>query len=463
MPGPGDQVPQPTRLQFERRCAYRPPGPHPGRQLAILVLAPFGNSQAGKGMVPGCTSPREHLPDGTSGIRRRHQVPRFHRAGAKRGTILPPPPPLEAGKIDQHPGTGQRPRTGRLPIRPVLSQGIQHRRHIVFRRLARQTTQPGPGVQGIIGRLLGRQQVRDDPPEPFHSKLAGVGRGHSNGPVLGLARGDRVACGQQIGRQILQPRANFPGNGRVQRATGALPRLGQSLGHVAVVIDRLVTNQPEPAALEESRERVVVLLRNRVELVVVTPRTANRQCQEGLAEDIDHVVVSIGLILSHVDRRVAPVSHVPEPGPQHRLVGSRHRVTSRARQEIPCDVLDQEQVVGHIVIERSDHVVAVFPGVGCDVIGLVTARLGKSHQVQPVASPVFTKTSAGEKPINDPFVRLVGPVAEEGIHLGRRGWHATEIVGHPPQPGRPVRIGHRCQLPGHQLFQDVLVNRRSGP
>ena len=58
------------------------------------------------------------------------------------------------------------------------------------------------------------------------------------------------------------------------------PKLFESFGDLAVLCLRIDANLPVAAAQREACQRVVVALRDRVELVIVTPRTGDRQAEE---------------------------------------------------------------------------------------------------------------------------------------------------------------------------------------
>ncbi len=149
--------------------------------------------------------------------------------------------------------------------------------------------------------------------------------------------------------------------------------------------------------------------------MVVTPSTTDSEPQERLAEDVDHVVVPVGFVLPQVDRRMTPFTQVPESRRQDRFVVASLGMTSWPRQQVAGDMLDQEHVVGHIVVECTDDVVAVFPSVGRHKIRLVTSRLGKPDQVEPVPGPVLAVSGAGQQPVDDRLVSRVGSVAEKRI------------------------------------------------
>src|SRR5690606_18015717 len=100
-------------------------------------------------------------------------------------------------------------------------------------------------------------------------------------------------------------------------------------GHLPVMFDRVEAYLPVRRALQITKQTVVIRLRNRIELVVVTTSTCDRESEKGLAEDIDHVVEPIALILPDVDRRMNPFAEKPKARSQNRFVAARHGMTSR--------------------------------------------------------------------------------------------------------------------------------------
>ena len=67
------------------------------------------------------------------------------------------------------------------------------------------------------------------------------------------------------------------------------------------------------------------------------------------------------------------------------------------------DLLDQELVVGQVLIERADHVVPV--GVGERIAPLlgkyITLGIGVAGYIQPVPSPAFAVVRRGQQAIDD--------------------------------------------------------------
>ena len=59
-------------------------------------------------------------------------------------------------------------------------------------------------------------------------------------------------------------------------------------------------------------------------------------------------------------------------------------------QQVTGDLLSDELVIGHVVVERVDDVVAVFPRIGVPVILVVAGRVGVARDIQPVPTPALT-------------------------------------------------------------------------
>ena len=79
---------------------------------------------------------------------------------------------------------------------------------------------------------------------------------------------------------------------------------------------------------------------------------------------------------------------MPEPGGDDGGVGAR-------LEEIAGDLLADETVEGHVVVDRPDHPIAVAPGVGLLVVALVAVGLGIPDDIEPV--PRLSLTVGGHR------------------------------------------------------------------
>ena len=131
--------------------------------------------------------------------------------------------------------------------------------------------------------------------------------------------------------------------------------------------------------------------------------TGHRQAQERLGEDIDLVVDAVAFVLTDIYRRMHFLPQEGPAGAQDRFVVLSARTESGRGEQIPGEVFLQEPVIGHVLVEGADEVVAVLPGVSDGVVGLMAARLRVAHEVHPVARPTLAEVGGGEQLIDGVF------------------------------------------------------------
>ena len=91
-------------------------------------------------------------------------------------------------------------------------------------------------------------------------------------------------------------------------------------------------------------ERVVILRREGVELVIVAAGTGQREAEERFRQHVDLVVDAVGFVLANVDRRVDLFAEKPEAGPQDRFVRAGRRVhvaASAVRSPAMCSTTNR--------------------------------------------------------------------------------------------------------------------------
>ena len=163
---------------------------------------------------------------------------------------------------------------------------------------------------------------------------------------------------------------------------------------------------------EDREEGIVVPRRNRIELVVVAAGAADGQAQQPTRDDIDLVVEF--LLPRH-----------PKSPPGERQESERRQIARIvARQPIRRQLLQEEPIVGQILVEGPHHPIAI--GVGVGEPGLQIAprvdhpnRVRVARQVEPVASPPFPVMRAGEESIDHLLKGVWRTVGEKGLRLGR--------------------------------------------
>ena len=129
---------------------------------------------------------------------------------------------------------------------------------------------------------------------------------------------------------------------------------------------------------------VIVFLQDRIELVIVAARTVNGQTQESSTDGSNHiievVVPPLGVIFfAEQDARSSTKKSGSDPG----LVGS-------VIDLVTSDLFFEELIVGFVVVERIDDVVAAAPGIGAIEIMLEPARVRVARHVEPMTTPALT-------------------------------------------------------------------------
>ena len=136
-------------------------------------------------------------------------------------------------------------------------------------------------------------------------------------------------------------------------------------------------------ARDERLHGVVIPRRDGVEFVVMTPGAADAQAEKRLA-DVHHDLVERILPCE-------PLGHIVRPD----LAGQKHRCReekSRRRifaKRITDDLLADELVVGRVLVEGADDIVAIRPGVGAFGVHLEAVRVRVAHHIQPVLRPAL--------------------------------------------------------------------------
>ena len=73
--------------------------------------------------------------------------------------------------------------------------------------------------------------------------------------------------------------------------------------------------------------------------------------------------------------------------------------------QIAGDLMDDEAVEGHVLIEGPDHPVAVAPGLerlanGVAGLGVAVMEVGVAYHIEPVAGPALSVCGRGQQPVD---------------------------------------------------------------
>ena len=208
--------------------------------------------------------------------------------------------------------------------------------------------------------------------------------------------------------------------------------------------------------IEHRGHAVIVVSGQRIELVVVTPSTAQRDAEERLRRRANDVVELVVTILLEVRRFVVKRAEPMKAGCDHGLGRS-------IRQFIAGELLDEKSVIRLVGVERVNHVIAISPDARLGGVSFVTVRLGVAHKVQPMPSPAFAVARPAEQVVDQSFNCCGRFVREELILLlnGRR--QAGQVERRSSQQIAAFR--RMIWLPT-RLFkfrQDESINRRPHP
>ena len=170
--------------------------------------------------------------------------------------------------------------------------------------------------------------------------------------------------------------------------------------HFTQHTDRLVSLQVH-GRFENSSQTVEVALTQGIVLVVVTLGTTQLQTEQhrrdGSREFIQQVVPAFFLRID--------VRHVGS-GQAERCGDQRTRVVRH--QLVASQLQSNESVVRQILIECSNHPVAISPGAGPQLVVFESVRLGEPRQIEPELGEVLAVRRRRQQTVHATFVRI-GP------------------------------------------------------
>ena len=204
--------------------------------------------------------------------------------------------------------------------------------------------------------------------------------------------------------------------------------------------NRIQSAAPETAAgdvVEERRQRIEVLHRHVVELVIVTACAFHRQAQKDGAEGPDAIVHVLDPVLLGCDAAFDGEAVVAVEG------GGDLLIEGRVGQQITGELLGDELIEGHVLLKRADDPIPPGPLIVRSVV-LVAVAVGEAGVVEPVQGQGLGARVGGQETIDDPAVGLRRFIGQElGAFVeGRR--QPGQIERHAPQPHRlRSRFGRR--------------------
>ena len=211
---------------------------------------------------------------------------------------------------------------------------------------------------------------------------------------------------------------------------------------------------------QRSRDAVVILQPDRIELVVVAAHATERHAHERLADLADLRVDVIGLHLGLVGIHDLDVAHHEEAGGDDVL---RVVLGGFRRHQVAGDLLADEFIERLVRIERGDEVIAIPPR----VLGIDAVRgahhVGVAREIEPVPRPALAVGFGGQEAVHDLLKSLRRAVVGELQDLGCRRREARQVQAHAAQPGVTIRIAGRAQLGALDSGENEPVQRIEWP
>ena len=244
------------------------------------------------------------------------------------------------------------------------------------------------------------------------------------------------------------------------------PLVRRDVGHRAFFgmqpVVRIVGRQ------KEAFDAVVVGVRNRIELVRVAAGTVDRETEHIRGDVLDRVehdlVADVGRVRAP---RVGDVGRLPEEaGGDQRFDVARLEAVGVAPIDefIAGDLFEQEAVVGPIVVEGADHVVAVLPDAverfddGRVIVG--PPRIDVAGRVEPVAAKTLAVMGRRQQPLDQAVKRVGSRVADEFVDLLRRRRQTNEVERRAADQRGSIGRRRERQAALGELFEQERVDRR---
>ena len=184
-------------------------------------------------------------------------------------------------------------------------------------------------------------------------------------------------------------------------------------------------------AIEDRLDAEVVFLGHRVELMGMAAGAVECQAEEGLADDADHVF-HLFFARDGTLRGIGLGIAGPVPGAADEHARGDDAVAGHRLNDIAGELLLHEEIVGLVVVEASDDIVAVVPGTVARMVVFKPFALGVADDIEPVPPPAFAVVRRGEEIVDEAGPGGVRGIGHEGLDLFRARRQADEIDEQPP-------------------------------
>ena len=149
---------------------------------------------------------------------------------------------------------------------------------------------------------------------------------------------------------------------------------------------------------------------------------AHRQAQESRTRCGDDVIefVLTGHFILHQD-------HISDERAVTAEAQGHKRIVVTVRQFVSRELLQNESIVGCVLIEGTNDVVAVTPCIGAKPVIFVAVTVCIAGHVQPVTGPALPVAFRVQQPIDELFVGIRRGVILKRLHLFRAGWQPDQV------------------------------------
>src|SRR5262245_24477414 len=178
-------------------------------------------------------------------------------------------------------------------------------------------------------------------------------------------------------------------------------------------------------ALEYSQQAIVVPLRDWIVLVAMAFGAFDGESKYSRTQNIHLITDDVEPIIDKVYLALAGGiwPHSQESCGNkviHQLLGDDGLLLI-VLQFIPCNLLQKKTIVGLVVIEGADDIVAIAKRHGSQVVRAQLPSLGicVSRHVQPVTSPSLSVTRRVQQAVNQLLVSLRVAIRQESLHFFR--------------------------------------------
>ena len=156
-------------------------------------------------------------------------------------------------------------------------------------------------------------------------------------------------------------------------------------------------------------------------------------------------------VLPHIDHQRL----IPRPRREKTQRHGGARVVGKKR--VAGHLLLHEPRVRLVVVERADHVIAVWPRIGPGVVVIISMGVRVIGDIEPVPSPVLSVARGGKQALHELFVCLRVPVGDERLHFLRRWRQSRQIIAKPPDERPPIRLRRWREVLLRQLRENERV------